>query len=45
VKKHKSNLADGKLTTPGMSLIGFVVEEVGKAPDAKDGLTWVTGSG
>ena len=45
VKKHKSNLADGKLTTPGMSLIGFVVEEVGKAPDAKDGLTWVAGSG
>ncbi len=44
-KTNKADLANGVLTIPGMSLVGFVHELMGDArPKPKDGLVWVDGS-
>ena len=45
VKKHQVNLADGKLTAPGLMLVGFECEIFSKkTPNPKEGLTWVDGT-
>jgi hypothetical protein len=42
-KRHKAHVANGKLTAPGLSLVGLVIESIGQSPKQKEGLTWVGG--
>ena len=44
VKKHQADLANGKLSVPGLQLIGFLCETMRKSPNPKDGLNWVDGT-
>jgi hypothetical protein len=47
-RRHKANVADGKLTIPGLQLVGYIIEPTSekpemKLPNPKPGLTWVAG--
>ncbi|MEY9524068.1 hypothetical protein ABIF70_005209 [Bradyrhizobium japonicum] len=42
-KKVLHDLSQGKLTVPGMQLVGVNCELVGQAPHPKQGLTWIGG--
>jgi hypothetical protein len=42
-KKQKSDLAHGKVTA-GLQMVGVNCELIGKSPNPKDGLTWITGA-
>jgi hypothetical protein len=43
-KRHKADIANGKLTIPGLQLIGFRCELMGQCPKPKEGVTWVDGA-
>jgi hypothetical protein len=42
--RHKCEIANGKLSVPGLQLIGFMCEMMGKSPNPKEGLTWAGGA-
>jgi hypothetical protein len=42
--RHEAKHANGKLSVPGLQLVGFMCEMMGKSPNPKEGLTWVGGA-
>jgi hypothetical protein len=40
-KKHKVEIANGKLTVAGLQLAGFSCELMSKSPNPKEGVAWV----
>jgi hypothetical protein len=43
-KRYTHDHVSGKLTVPGLQLVGHLCEMMGKSPHPKDGLTWVGGA-
>jgi hypothetical protein len=43
-KRHQADPIDGGFSIPGLQLVGFQCETMGKSPNPKEGLTWVGGA-